>query len=95
MNNSEKTQMGAVKLNTAMEDIINRLKSSCNKLDGLTLDLNNKLQAIKVYSRDEKELDEVEKKPECVVDEINILISRINEYNYRLESSLNHLNQIV
>lgn len=77
-------------------EIHGRLLNCIDRYDGLTNELNNKLQTIQRYDEPCPLKNETtEKQPDCIVDELFRLISRLSDYNDRIEVSLRHLNQIV
>lgn len=80
----------------AMADFGERLQSAVNRFDGLTIELKQKLQTIKRIDEPISAQDGIkEKQPDCVMDELNRLLWKINDYNERLEGCLRHFNQIV
>lgn len=73
-----------------------RLVECVNRFEALILDIKNKLQLIKKIDEPcSNNSDLKEKQPDCIMDELNKTISRMSEYNDRLDGCLNHLNQIV
>src|SRR5690606_6702197 len=73
-----------------------RFQSAVNRFDGLTCEITTKLQNIKRYSEPEPKIEvPVEKQPESFVEEMNILICKVEEYNSRLEFNLRHLNEMI
>ena len=80
----------------AMVDFNDRLQNAVNRFDVLTIELKRKLQIIKRIDEPPIEQDEVkENQPNCVMDELNCSLWKINDFNERLESCLHHLNLIV
>lgn len=73
-----------------------RFQNAVNRFDGLTCEITTKLQNIKRYSEPEPKIEvPVEKQPESFVEEMNLLIYKVEEYNSRLEFNLRHLNEMI
>lgn len=93
MNHAEKSQV--VELPELVR-ITEYLTQQVNKLEALSIDINNKLQAIKYYSEPENDKPSLlEEEPRSFIDSTQILIRRIDNYNDRLEFSLRHLNKLL
>lgn len=76
--------------------IIDRLQDAVNRYDEILGGTRIKLQMIKKYE-EPSTLDETvkEKQSESAIDEINRLLSRLNELNETAERNLRHLGEIV
>jgi len=73
-----------------------RFQSAVNRFDGLTCEIQAKLQKIKRYSEPEPESEnKVLKQAESFTDEAHLLISKVEYYNSRLEFNLRHLAEII
>lgn len=73
-----------------------RLQSAVSRFDKLTNELSANLQLIKQYSEPNPEMERpLEKEPESFTDEMHRLISKVEEFNSRLEFSLRHLSEII
>lgn len=78
--------------------LIERFQNAVNKFDGLSCEVTSKLQNIQRYSEPEPESNvgfQDETKPESFVEEMDILIDKIEKYNSRLEFNLRHLNNMI
>jgi prefoldin subunit 5 len=72
------------------------LTQQVNKMEALSLDINNKLQGIKNYSEPDQGKPEcIEEIPTSFIESTQSLIRRIDKYNERLEFSLRHLNKLL
>lgn len=62
------------------------------------MDLDTRLQKIKSYSEPEnlvKTDNSLSKPPSSFVEELQMMISMVEKYNGRLETSLRHLSEII
>lgn len=76
--------------------IIERLQYAVNRYDDIVCETREKLRTIKKYE-EPTSLDEVVKaiQPESATEEINCLLSRLNDLNETAERNLRHLREIV
>lgn len=82
--------------NPALTEIYSRLQKQIERFGDLTCELNTKLQMIQRYEEPSQLNDNLkEKEPNCLVDDMFGLISRLTVYNNSIEASIRHLNQIV
>lgn len=76
--------------------IIERLQYAVNRYDDIVCETKNKLQTIKRYDEPSTLSEAVKgKQPESATEEINCLLSSLNDLNEKAESNLRHLREIV
>lgn len=77
--------------------IIERFQCAISHYDGIVCETRKKLQMIKKYEEPSSTLSEAvkENQPESILEEINRLLSRLNDLNEAAEGNLRHLQEIV
>lgn len=82
---------------TSISHIIDRLEILCGRYNELSIELNNKLDAIKRF--DDIPIGNDEnlkcKQPDCAIDVINSKLFELSRLNDGLEHSLKHLSTII
>jgi hypothetical protein len=95
-NDSSLVQGDSERPASAMVDFAGRFRNAIIRYDGLTLEVKGKLQSIKKIDEQPTPMsDAKERQPECAMDELNLMLYRLNEYNERLQGCLYHLSEIV
>ena len=94
--NKENAPERATPQQPALKEMGQRLQDCVSRFDGLTIELKNKLQTIKIFDEQSQKKDDVEEEqPNCIMDELNLMVFKIHDYNNRLEGCLRHLNEIA
>ena len=83
----------------SLAKIANRFMDAVDKTDSLTSEIENNLQLISRYGESSEnctgQLESEHKEPNSYVDDMNILISRLEIYNDRLAFSLRHIKELI
>lgn len=81
----------------SLADFGQRLRGTTNVIGDYVIEIESKLQTIKRINNvvEKSDVNLKEAQPECVMDELNQMLYRLNGYKSRLENCLSHLNQII
>ena len=93
----ENTTKASELFTPSLAKILNRFYEAVDRVDGLTLEIENNLQLISRYEEPTKECaaKSDNKDPNSYVDDMNNLISRLEVYYDRLAFSLHHIRELI
>lgn len=100
MYENEKGRSGSEPQLPTLADFGERLRCTTNSIGDLTFEIEAKLQTIlringQVEAKAKDGMALKEQPIECAMDELNMMLNRLNDYKNRISGCLGHLHQII